>query len=516
MWNIFKEEIEKYLLANNVDIHYKYYKSTEDYKRIENERLMGCHGFGAMSLGEFIERFLLAKEGVYDSIYDMGNTQKLTDDQCEDVSVAREIVAMRSSTVDEKDINVEVQEIVKIFYRKGGLIERLKKHLGIDLNAFDKTCECYKRERCKILYFFYMLEHEQFVECNVLELFSKPSMENIDNAVLSMETRNGKIIRAIRNELEKELPMQSKEMIKGSVREISEQWDSILTNAYRLMDFMYEKGCEYDFESVIHCLEQAVPISRISETLYHDIDTPMEVLYLKIVQHEYLGNVKDIAVINSIQKDYEYIVPPDLVAEMKQLHYSVIDINCVEQYIEDNAKKISKYVYLGEKTNKDDINRIRAAKKKVNKWLNFCIRAKPLLDLKLISNELQIISFLQAVILDDANEIFEYTFYRYEKYSKHMKRVQAALKNDEYVPHALQCYWVRKVADRWYANTGRYEERLKLRELEKVCDRILEDIFSEPDLFRMRGKHMFYLDRVDDDMITMPTQVDWFGGSRSI
>ena len=115
-----------------------------------------------------------------------------------------------------------------------------------------------------------MLEHEQFVECNVLELFSKPSMENIDNAVLGMETRNGEIISAIRNEVEKELPMQSKEMIKGSVREISEQWDSILTNAYRLMDFMYEKGREYDFENVIHCLEQAVPISatRSGGTIY--------------------------------------------------------------------------------------------------------------------------------------------------------------------------------------------------------------------------------------------------------
>ena len=33
MFNIFKEEIEKNLLANNVDIHYKYYKYTEDYKR---------------------------------------------------------------------------------------------------------------------------------------------------------------------------------------------------------------------------------------------------------------------------------------------------------------------------------------------------------------------------------------------------------------------------------------------------------------------------------------------------
>lgn len=117
--NIFKEKIEKYLLANNVDIHNKYYKTTEDYKRIENERIMGCYGFGAMSLGEFIERFLLAKEGVYDSIYDMGNTHKLTDDQCEDVSVAREMVAMRSLTVDEKDINIEVQEIIKNFYRKG-------------------------------------------------------------------------------------------------------------------------------------------------------------------------------------------------------------------------------------------------------------------------------------------------------------------------------------------------------------------------------------------------------------
>ena len=69
-------------------------------------------------------------------------------------------------------------------------------------------------------------------------------------------------------------------------------------------------------------------------------------LYLKITQHEYIGNMKDIRKLNEIEKDYTHNIPPELVAEMKVLHYNHIDINNFSQYLHKNALRLSKYVYL--------------------------------------------------------------------------------------------------------------------------------------------------------------------------
>ncbi len=350
-----------------------------------------------------------------------------------------------------------------------------------------------------------MLEHIYFLKTNVLMLLSKSSMENIDNSSLGWKTYNGWIIKLIKASLEKELPRSARE-IRNRITEIVTTWDAILENAYILMDFLYGNGYEYDFEKTIR------PLSSIEkgvekEEFVQYTDSPIETLYLKIVQHEFLGNVKDISKINSIQKNYDYSVPPEMIEEMKKLHYNKVDIKNIDLYIEQNALRISKYVYLKSNPSKYEKNKVYNSKKKIHKWLNFCFRAKPLLNIQDISNELQIISFLQAVILDDQRETFDYIFHDYQDHFKHKPPVQGALKNDNHVVDALQCYWSRKVTDRWYSNIGRYHMRMKAREFEEVCDDILEGILSKPSLNEMWETHNQYIDKVDDSLKTTNDQI---------
>lgn len=198
-----------------------------------------------------------------------------------------------------------------------------------------------------------------------------------------------------------------------------------MENAYYLMDFMYENEYEYDFEGTINLLKSNTGKSSKYAPQY--TLSPIEMLYLKITQHEYIGNMRDIRKLNEIEKNYTHNIPLELVAEMKELHYNRIDINNFEQYLHENALRLSKYVYFGKKPNKEDVRKIRKAKEKFLKWLDFRKRAKPLLNPESICNELQLVSFLQAVILDDSNEIFDYAFHGYDKYYNHKPRVQAAL-----------------------------------------------------------------------------------------
>lgn len=504
MLDFLKKYVEELLQDNDIDIHNPNYKNSEDYARIKDSWFIVFEYF-SMSLDEFIERFLLTEQeiwDIYDSKYDMGSKYIFDDDECEDLAVAEEIIR-EDEDKNENNIEAETHDFVKKFFRSGGIIERLKTYLCFDLDAFDKKDKRYKRERCKILYFFYMLEHKYFPKTNVLMLLSKPSMENIDNSSIGMQTYNGMIIKLIKDSLGKELSLSKKEEIRKAIDNIVPRWDNILDNARILLDFFDENGCKYDFKRTIRSLK------LVPKDIYHApkySHSPIETLYLKIVQHEYLGNIFDISK-TIFSKDYGHDVPPELIEEMKELYYSPIDISNVEQYIDENALRISKYVYLGAEVSRDDIRRIRTFKKKIPKLIDFCKRARPSLEMKDISNELQIISFLQAITLDDQSEPFDYTYPGYQNHGKHIPRVQAALKNDKHIPDALQCYWVRKSMDHWYANIGRYDALIKLREFERVCNSVLEEILSKPNLDEMQQTHKLYLDEIGDELITTTEQI---------
>lgn len=495
----YKNLIKDYLTLINIDIHDPYYK--EDYAEIQDIRVFG-EDFRLMPLSEFIERYLLDLSEIpryYESIYDMGNTYELKDSQCDDYALAKEIIYAL-------ELDVESEDVVNVIFRSGGLIDRLNTYLNFDMENFDKTKVRYKREKYKILYFFYLIEHKYFNKTNVLMLMSKPSMENIDNSFLGMNTYNGMVIKFIKVSLERELSLPAKKNIITNVAEIVNAWDTILENANLLMDFLYGKGYNYDFKKIIQILESDSDEIEMESLSKSDL-SPIETLYLKVVQHEYIGNIKDIIKLNSIQKEYDYRVPSEFVEEMINLYYNSIDIENVEQHIEENAFRLSKYVYLKTTVSKDEVRRIRKFKGKVHKWISFCKRAKPIFDAKEIANELQIVSVLQAIILDDKSETFDYAFHGWQQHMKHIPRVQGALKNNDSVLDALQCYWTRKVTDRWYANIGRADVRTKTRELEQACDNILLKILNQSNLDRMNKLNELNLAKIDAGLITTREQI---------
>lgn len=490
------ERNRKYLESQNIDISTPHYKDKENYIKIMNERIIGFPG-GSMPLDELVVRFMHTNR-TFDSIYDMGNPNEIEDDLCTDSAIAYEIWCTLYFDSYEKT----EEDILKELERKGGLIERIKKYLGVDLNKLDKDDNRGKRERSKILYFFYMLEHKYYPNTNVLMLLSKPSMESIDNKFWRPETHNGEIVRTIKETLGKELSLNEKGRIYSTIGDISIAWDIILNNARLLLDFLHDCGFEYNS---IELIQSPTPVYTGNNRNIHQY--PVERLYFVISQREYLGNLLDIDFVNKIQNSNNYDVPPELVEEMRSLAGKPVDLDHVEEYIEENALRLSRYIYLGKSTTKDEVRRIRKSIPKFQKFLNFCTRAKCTVKKQEILEELLIISFFQALILDDQSEVFDYVFYGYQKKYKHMMRVQAALKNDKDVPDALQNYWVRKVIDHWYANVGKYDVRLKFREIEQTCDEIRKQIFSQPTLQEMVALHNFYLGKVNPGFLGIGNQI---------
>lgn len=493
--------VSKILQDKGANINVPNYKHKDrDYTRIRNEYILGFPG-GAMSLEEFIDRFM-PTEYTFESKYDMGNSCEIEDSECTEYAIITEI--MRN--YDDKRVPT-IDDIRYRINRKGGLIDHIEKCFGINFNKLGRKDAREKRERSKILYFFYMFNFRKYPNTNVFRLLDKPSMESIDNTFLGWQTHNGNIVKFVKESLGKELSLEEKDRVYSAIANISLEWDNILSNAQLLLDFLHDYGFDYNSTEL---LPSSIPVFMSSGSNQEDTyQYPVERLYLTVSQREYLGNLYDIAHINRIENGNDYAVPPELVEEMKSLRHTPVDFNDVEKYIniKGNALRLSHYVYPGKKTDKEDVRRIRTYAHKLQKFLSFCNRANCVMPIQKISNELQLVSYLQAAILDDKGKNFNYIYYGYQNVSTHMKGIRVALRSDKRVPDALQVYWVRKVTDRWYANVGKYDVRLKLRQIEQTCDEIRKQILSQPTLDGMMAAHNFYMKQVDPGSFDVENQI---------
>ena len=523
MLELFKQDMRDFLQRNGVDIYDCDYKNSKNYIKIKNTQILDGN-YGIISLEEFIERYILTKNEVldtYNSIYDLGNPYELYDEECEDTALAYEIIRLLETDDGKADIrkwekskyNQDIvaireakkaeqesaKELANLFSRPGGYRDRLKNFLSLDLDSFDNKNLRNKHENAKILFFFYMLEKKYFPKTNVIKLLNNPSMENIDNYTLGLETYNGDIIRFIKISLEKEMSLVIRKKIKDTMRYIVSEWNQFLVDIFLKTDYMTRVGYEYNFEKKI-ALFFLQPVPRkfiIKNKVTNYRHSPIETLYLKVLQHEYLGQITDIFKVNLTQIEVNCSKRLKFIKEMKQIAEHPIDINDVEKYIVDNIFEIAKYVYFKAKSTRDERNRILNSKEKVRRWIDFCIRANIFINVNDILTELLIISCLQA-ILDDKNDTFNYTFPLYQDHMKHTPTVSAVLKNSERTLDALQIYWVRKVMDCLYANIGRYNFRIQFRDLENLCDVILIKLFSCPNCDEMLQMHEFYFRKIND------------------
>lgn len=443
----------------------------------------------------------LSKKGdTFDSMYDMGNPDKLDAEECTNYAVDCEIYRKLDLG---KDGNTET-DVLSELERKDGLIERIKKYLGVDLNKLDRDDDREKRERSKILYFFYMFEHQYYPDTRVfrvLRLLDTPSMENSNDTFLNQKTHNGDIVGKVLEALGDELPIEEKEKIEKVIHDILSFWECIMYNLSLLLQFFHQFG--FKDSSIELSSLQTSDFKSDRDNPEDEYEYPLERLYLSVCQKKVLGRVHDMILINRIKTPNDYNVPPKLLGEMESLLYKHVDITHAKDFIIENARRLSRYVYLDKKVTKDDVRRIRKRAEYFPNIFKFYQRefADDLVvwkeTLMKMSNELFVVSFLQATILDDHSEKFNYTFYRYQHISTHMMSVNAAPRSKERVPEALQKYWICKINYRMLANQGENAVRIKMQEIELVCDEILGKILKQPTLSKMIIAHKYYSNLVD-------------------
>lgn len=547
-----------------IDIYDPNYRESVGYKSMEYVRVLSCRHFFperhlSMALDEYIERYLLTEEEVqrtYPSIYSMGNPYELSDEECFDFSVALAIVleshhVKDSKQVDEKTMLKMEDEAEGETETFKSYISQLKEHLSVDLRSFCYDSHCYdglqnKRERAKILYLVHKAKKEASQNVNVLLMLEKPSMENNRLASLGIRGTNWEYIYFLKHEVEKELPIETKDAIGSEVVRLMAKWDRYMQGWITEVENHYDaypaSPVTFDlFDRIKAALEEPYSDDEDNSGLpAYNSASPLETMFLKLMQHEYLSAQMDLLYALDASSHLDYSVPAEYVEQMEKFEEAKICVNesndvnesdddspkCSHGYVieregmvkkvcgskelkkffsSENVQKIAKYVYLKENTSKDERRAIRNSKKKLYRFLGFLQFIDT--DDAILDDvtELLIISCLQLICWDNSKEILDYHFQGFEGTKKKRKgkiHVQAALKNDKRVYEVVKMYWMRKVAERMYANLGKAALPKKIRELQNLYLKLLEKLLKTPDIEAMRSISSFYEQKLSEFGVT--------------
>ena len=513
------------------DVYSKDYKESAEYKNVVDKNIViGNPQYGySMPLDGYINKYLLTKSSdrsICESKYTMGSPQDLDEKDCEYYPIALEIISMvhkyknAGKSMDERDrhtdalvISNEARDFVnrRINRKDANYFIKIKKYLNLDLNQYDYSSLKNKRERAKILYLICTLELIHYPGQDVLQLLSKPSMENVDNLFWGWETSNGKIVRCIKTSIEEELSLREMCKIQEKVSNIWERWNRIIHTARDEIEF-YSKS-----KSIISQVEDDIRQIKESteevsfanpEPIY---SAPLMDLYLRIVQLEYLGHINDtLAILNKAEANM-YEVPQKFWSKMRAFRLCPLGKEDLEWFFkQDNAKKIGQYVYLKDEITPEECRNIYRqdsksnAKEKVLRFLKFWEFSNSVGTHKVIDDTsvLLVISCLQCIFLDDSNEVFCYSYHGFERENSTGKfHVQAALKKDEsprkHICDVEKLYWVCKVLDRCYMNMGCNNGLKAIREFEKICCTLVKDIFNSQSLEEMEDRSNHYVEIIN-------------------
>lgn len=499
-------------LKYDIDITDEKYMKSEGFLKYK-DALVPVEDSFSISLEEYIERFLLTdfdKYDLYKSFYDMGNPYELTEELCEYTTIARVIILEEDHVTDIDDklqnweniINDTYMEkenqIINSFTRKkGGCLEQLKKHLNIDLDSFNYETLRNKRERAKILYFIYTLKKQNTQGIQILNLLEKPSMENIDHTTWGWETSNGKWIKKVQRSVSKEITLQLKINIEKGLLCIMDTWGEFMYSARNYMEDMSEHG--YDFHDSITSLETLMSESPIFEKTA--TSTPLQILYLRLSQYKYLGQIKDLLKVYNFQADIEYNIPPEYIVEMTELETKTLKKDDIDAYFSiENVQSIAHLVYLKPDISRDERRKIRESRQLVYNFFNLPYLTALYPNILNDITELHIISCLQVILLYKDKK-FVYKFHGYEGTKGNRKNIGTPLvkfKKGEQLYDAYQVYLVNQVIDCSFANVGKNNFIKNYHELNILCLETLEKILSCSTWEETYNMHLFYYNKLNN------------------
>lgn len=439
--------------------------------------------------------------------YMFGIETKLSDKELKDGEMYAALIDKYSESLWTKE------DIRKYFNRneqsekngdKKGLVARLKEW-GFDIDAFEEN----KRERVKLLYFLFIMEHDNSMI--LTEMLSNPTLENVDNGCVGDLTKNGSIMAEIKRTISREINPEYIYMLNGTVVTIGQEWETQIQRIMYALDDCDSKEKLDDLRRMKEYTDVILEmVCRYPEKCGKYEDSLLETFFLKMCEHEALGREYDILDISEIAIDVPHASLEYNHDRYIQLSGEVISREQINAYVKANRKELAQLVFEKDKISGSDYQKFDTASEKVKNCLE--LFDENTATAGCMVSKLLIVIIIQEIVRMNKNEKVENKFYRYDRNDR--KTLNTELLNGNSAFRKNQLAWVAKVMRRLNLYKGKREETILARSIEKNIDRLMLKIYSTNSLNDMISIHnyiMIWLDAVFVDWSLVIKSFNDFG-----
>lgn len=365
-----------------------------------------------------------------------------------------------------------------------GLIKRLEK-LNFYVDDFADN-----QDKIKLLFLLYCFEVEKNVQ--IVPFLSNPTIENVDDGFVGLQTKNGELMAYLKRNIAKELPKYYAAQVRDYLIAIGRQWEEQLEKIVIRID--YSLNGEYLSE-----------LKRISQQMKAGVKTILEMpraeygesilqtFYLKLSQHEDMGLEMDIIDVNYANPEYEGYVEyrPD---EFKRLAYVPIKKSEMVSYLKENKESIINLVYEKDSVTPYEKKRYDTIVDKLSEYIDIINLNTKAADADILP-ALYAIAYVQELLEIDKIYKIENYYYRYQ--TTELKSLNTEINYGIRAKRKSQLALIRRINQRFYKYAGKQEEAKYAAEAEMYMDMMISRIYDANSIGDMLFLHNHFMNYTD-------------------
>lgn len=369
---------------------------------------------------------------------------------------------------------------------KPGLIERLKS-LGFDVDSFPDDSN-----KIRLLYHLFFFEYDNNLK--LVSFLGNPTLENADNSFGGSATRNGILLRKLKMPIYPRLEREFVQQVTSGLTSIMNYWEEQIKKIRMYVDVANIDNHIEDLDRIDSWLDEYIENIDFDKNGDNE-NNILESFFLKLCQHEYLGNEYDIINVRN-NRNGNIPLPKYRPDECIKMAYRAIpkEQADIESYIIQNIDELACFVY-----DREDVYDYEKKEiiRKIDSLMAFIsiINENTHARQSEYIQEYMIVAAL-AEILNPCNEKIENKFYRHtssdqKKYSAELinkkKHIVDSAYKDAFTKS--QIAWADKVCERFDSCLGRRKESEYQINIENNLDRLLIKILSTNNLYDMMYIH---------------------------
>lgn len=384
------------------------------------------------------------------------------------------------------------KDVRKYFYRdeggdsdsKKGLIKRLEK-LGFYLDDFKDD-----QNKVKLLFLLYCFEVENNVQ--LVPFLSNPTIENVDDGFVGLETKNGELMSFLKRNIAKELPKGYVARVRDTLVMIGKQWEEQLEKIIIRIDYSLDGEYLLELKRIARQMQTGVKTMLLMPRAEYE-EPLLQTFYLKLSQHEDIGLEMDLIDVNYSNQEAEGTIEyhPD---EFRILAYKPIKKSEMVKYLKDSKDEIINLVYEKDDVTSYERKRYDVVVEKMSEYIdmiNLNTKAAEVEDLP----KLYAISYMQELLKIDKKHKIENYYYRYK--TTELKSLNTEINYGIQAKRKSQLALIRRVNQRFYKYAGKQEEAKYAAEAEMYMDMMISRIYEANSINDMLFLHNYFMNFTD-------------------